>query len=262
MVKYNVSRQELTIRTNHHFLGLPNFLFLWTYKFANFAQTQPMSESTDNYLKAIFAICYDQPEGALTTHIATKLTTKASSVTDMLKKLDEQGLVKHRPYYGTTLTPKGKKQALKVIRKHRLWESFLVEKLGFGWSEVHEIAEQLEHIESNELTLRLESYLGFPKYDPHGDPIPDDAGNMPSFRKTVTASTMKKSATYQLVAVANSSNQFLQHMKNLNLSIGSRLTLKEKYAFDESMTVNDGHTTIHLSKEVASNLLLMKAAKK
>lgn len=221
-----------------------------------------MSESTDNYLKAIFTICSDHPEGALTTLIATKLATKASSVTDMLKKLDEQGLVKHRPYYGTTLTPKGKKQALKVIRKHRLWEYFLVDKLGFSWNEVHDIAEQLEHIESNELTLRLESYLGFPKYDPHGDPIPDDAGNMPSERKTVAASTMKKASTYQVVAVANSSNQFLQHMKNLNLELGSRITLAEKFPFDESITVNNGQAKIHLSKEVAANLLLMKAGKK
>ncbi len=221
-----------------------------------------MSESTDNYLKAIFAISQDQNEGALTTVIASRLSTKASSVTDMLKKLDEQGLVKHRPYYGTSLTSKGRKQALRVIRKHRLWEYFLVEKLGFAWNEVHDIAEQLEHIESDDLTTRLEAFLGFPKYDPHGDPIPDDAGNMPPDRKTIAASTMKKAEAYQLVAVTDSSNLFLQHMKNLNLSIGSKLLLKEKYPFDESLTVTSGHSTIHLTKEVAANLLLIKAAKK
>lgn len=221
-----------------------------------------MSESTDNYLKAIFSICQDQNEGALTTLIAARLSTKASSVTDMLKKLDEQGLVKHRPYYGTTLTTKGRKQALIVIRKHRLWEYFLVEKLGFEWNEVHDIAEQLEHVESNDLTSRLEAFLEFPRYDPHGDPIPDEAGNLPSTRKTIAASMMKKAESYQIVAVADSSNQFLQHMKNLNLSIGSKLLLKEKYPYDESLTVINGQAIIHLTKEVASNLQLIKATKK
>jgi DtxR family transcriptional regulator, Mn-dependent transcriptional regulator len=220
-----------------------------------------MSESTDNYLKTIYALGTGERAFASTTDLAEKLCTKASSVTDMLKKLDEKGLVKHTKYYGTTLTAKGKKQALHIVRKHRLWEMFLVEKLGFGWNEVHDIAEQLEHVESAELIQKLDAFLNYPKYDPHGDPIPDTDGKMPAERKTTNALHMQADEWYEIVAVVDSSANFLTHLKQIKLALGSVITLKTKFAFDNSIQIISGTQKLHLSQEVAGNLLVQKTKK-
>src|SRR6202000_540504 len=130
----------------------------------------------ENYLKSIYHLSLNT-ESASTNQLAALLNTKASSVTDMLKKLADKELINYTPYQGVTLTPAGEKIAINIIRKHRLWEYFLVEKLGFKWDEVHEMAEEMEHISSNELIDRLDRFMGYPKYDPHGDPIPDSNGN-------------------------------------------------------------------------------------
>src|SRR5215213_2659158 len=133
------------------------------------------SASKENYLKAIFHL--QSQDGVVTTNeLAEELQTRAASVTDMLKKLKDQKLLMYEKYKGFRLSPEGRKVAIQIIRKHRLWEHFLVEKLQFGWDEVHEIAEELEHISSKKLIDRLDEYLGFPKWDPHGDPIPDSNG--------------------------------------------------------------------------------------
>src|SRR5687767_4763554 len=133
------------------------------------------SSSTENYLKAIFHL--QKADGVVTTNdVANELQTRPASVTDMLKKLKAQKLLLYEKYQGFKLSNEGRKVALQIIRKHRLWEFFLVEKLNFGWDEVHEIAEELEHISSKKLIDRLDEYLGFPKSDPHGDPIPDSSG--------------------------------------------------------------------------------------
>ncbi len=221
-----------------------------------------MSESTDNYLKAIFSLSEPNCEHVTTTALAEKMQTKASSVTDMLKKLDSRGYVKHTRYYGVALTAKGKKQALNIVRKHRLWELFLVEKLGFGWNEVHEIAEQLEHVESDALVKKLDKYLGHPKYDPHGDPIPDASGVLPSGRKTLSAYAMKENETYAIAAVSDDSESFLNHLKSLKLQLGTAIKLLERYPFDNSMRVETNHAVINLSKSVADNLILQKAKKR
>jgi DtxR family Mn-dependent transcriptional regulator len=220
-----------------------------------------MSESTDNYLKTIYALGTVEGAAATTTALAEKLHTKASSVTDMLKKLNEKGLVKHTKYYGTSLTAKGKKQALQIVRKHRLWEFFLVEKLGFGWNEVHDIAEQLEHVESEMLIDKLDAYLNYPKYDPHGDPIPNKLGNMPAMRKTTSALNMKLGECYELVAVVDSSSQFLNHLKKIKLTLGSLIELKSKFAFDNSIQISINSTKLHLSEQVAANLIVQKKIK-
>lgn len=221
-----------------------------------------MSESTDNYLKAIFTLSEQHANHVSTTALAEKLQTKASSVSDMLKKLDSRGYVKHTRYYGVALTAKGKKQALQIVRKHRLWELFLVEKLGFGWNEVHEIAEQLEHVESEALVKKLDEFLGHPKYDPHGDPIPDAAGVLPSGRKTLSAQDMKENETYAIAAVTDDSEKFLNHLKTLKLQLGTSITLLERYPFDHSIRVETNDNVINLSQTVAGNLILQKTKRR
>ena len=143
-----------------------------------------MTLSEENYLKTIFLLYDERKTEVTTTAIADLLYTKASSVTDMLKKLSDKGLINYRKYQGVTLTPKGTQKAIQIVRKHRLWEVFLVEKLNFSWDEVHEIAEELEHIQSDKLISRLDAFLGFPERDPHGDPIPNEQGIFTTTTKT------------------------------------------------------------------------------
>src|SRR6201990_2370199 len=146
----------------------------------------------ENYLKSIYHLSLDAVNVS-TNQLAAFLNTKASSVTDMLKKLSDKGLINYTPYQGVTLTAAGEKIAVNIIRKHRLWEYFLVEKLGFKWDEVHEMAEEMEHISSNELIDRLDKFMGFPKYDPHGDPIPDCDGHFThEILRPISILTVKK----------------------------------------------------------------------
>lgn len=221
-----------------------------------------MSESTDNYLKTIYSLETAKGVQATTNALAEKLNTKASSVTDMLKKLEGRGLVHYTKYHGTSLTTAGRKNALQIVRKHRLWEYFLVEKLDFKWDEVHDIAEQLEHIESAELIKRLDKFLGKPKFDPHGDPIPDGDGNLPAIGKTYSADDMKVGELYTISAVARSSGEFLEHLKKLKLSLGSHIKLLTRYSFDHSIEIESDRSKLHLSQVVASNLILQKVKKK
>ena len=149
------------------------------------------SQSEENYLKAIYHLGNQSQKGVSTSDIANKLETKASSVSDMIKKLSDKKLVEYKKYYGVNLTKKGKLIAASVVRKHRLWEVFLVDKLNFTWDEVHDVAEQLEHIKSKKLMEELDSFLGFPKTDPHGDPIPDKDGNLQTIEKTLLSNLKK-----------------------------------------------------------------------
>ena len=137
-----------------------------------------LTQSEENYLKAVYTLSEEFGESVSTNLLAEKIESKPSSVTDMIKKLSEKDLISYQKYQGCTLTEEGRKKALLIIRKHRLWEVFLVEKLKFGWEEVHEVAEQLEHIQSPKLINQLDALLGFPTHDPHGDPIPDKDGNL------------------------------------------------------------------------------------
>ena len=210
----------------------------------------------ENYLKAIHFLSQGSEKGASTNAIAERLETKPASVSDMLKKLSDKNLLIYKKYQGVKLTPEGKEVAIRTVRKHRLWEVFLVEKLNFGWEEVHEIAEQLEHIQSIKLTDRLDKYLGHPKYDPHGDPIPDKDGKFPKRTETVLEDCSPKSKVI-IKGVKDTSPEFLRYLEKLGIGLGANLEIVEKEAFDGSMQVdiNNGNT-VSLSAAVCSNLFV------
>lgn len=216
------------------------------------------SRSEENYLKSIYALTQENENGASTNAIAEMLNTKASSVTDMVKRLAEKDLVFYKRYQGVTLTKAGHKIALSIVRKHRLWEVFLVEHLSFKWDEVHDIAEQLEHIRSSELTNRLDAFLGNPQFDPHGDPIPDAEGNIYE-RETKLLSELNESETGVIVGVNDSSSSFLQYLEGQKLVLGTRVHVKQRFDYDHSAVVvvnNDKELT--LSHQVCHNLCLKK----
>ena len=156
--------------------------------------------SEENYLKAIYHLSTEEEETVSTNSLAERLQTTAASVSDMLKKLAKKELIEYKKYQGVNISEKGKRVALQIIRKHRLWEVFLVEKLSFNWDEVHEIAEQLEHIDSPILVKRLDEFLGYPKFDPHGDPIPDERGEFQAMPQ-ITLSEMAPNQSGLLVGV-------------------------------------------------------------
>lgn len=210
--------------------------------------------SEENYLKAIYAETL-KAEYASTNHIAAQMETKASSATDMIKKLAEKQLIEYKKYKGCRLTKAGKTIALKIIRKHRLWETFLVEKLGFTWDKIHDIAEQLEHIQSPELTDKLDAFLGNPKYDPHGDPIPQKDGSVHR-RKRVLLSEASANQQYVVVGVSDSSSDFLKYLNDLKLGLGTEVFLKEKYQFDNSMAIQIGNTVLQLSEKACNNIFV------
>lgn len=217
------------------------------------------SQSEENYLKAIYSLMSKSDTSASTNAIAKRLDTKASSVTDMLKKLSEKKLVSYKKYQGATLTSKGKEVAINIIRKHRLWEVFLLQHLNFKWDEVHVIAEQLEHIESKELTDRLDRFLGNPKFDPHGDPIPDAQGKIVQIDEASILAELPQDALGVVIGVKDSSSPFLQYLETRGLVIGTRVKVLERYDFDGSMTLQaNGKDSISVSKEVCNNLVIEK----
>jgi DtxR family transcriptional regulator, Mn-dependent transcriptional regulator len=213
----------------------------------------------ENYLKAIFKLSLDQAEGVSTNSIAESLETKASSVTDMIKKLSDKGLVNYVKYKGVTLTKQGKKIAVTTIRKHRLWEVFLVDYLNFKWDEVHEIAEELEHINSEKLILNLEKFLGYPKFDPHGDPIPDKEGNI-YHHKEVSLGDLEVKQTGIIVGVKDHSSGFLKYLEGLNLLLGTKLTVLQKFDYDDSLLVSTADKKeLVISEKVSRNLYIKKS---
>ena len=215
-----------------------------------------ISFTEENYLKVIHRLSEATSEDISTNAVAEVMQTKAASVTDMLRKLAEKGWVNYQKYQGVRLSPAGEKIALSIVRKHRLWEVFLVDKMGFNWDEVHEIAEQLEHIESDELVQKLDAYLGFPKTDPHGDPIPNKEGILPELAY-LHLSDIKAGKNCKLMGVAQDSAVFLQLLTKLNLSLGAKLAIKEINEFDRSffVSINDAEP-IFISHEVAKNILV------
>lgn len=213
------------------------------------------SDSEENYLKAIFHLERFSKDGVSTNAIAEQMQTKASSVTDMLKKLSDKQLVNYVKYQGVTLTKEGKKTAAKIIRKHRLWEVFLVEKLDFSWDEVHEVAEQLEHIDSDQLIDRLDKHLNFPKFDPHGDPIPSRDGDFPE-RKKVLLSSLITGDSGICVGVKDTSTSFLKFLDKNGIALGKKITILEKEEFDDSFKIQIGNEILMISNQIASNLYL------
>ena len=213
--------------------------------------------SEENYLKAIYHLEIDVDKGVSTNAIAKKLDTKASSVTDMIKKLSEKELIVYKKYQGVTLTSFGKKTAVNIVRKHRLWEVFLVKKLNFSWDEVHDIAEQLEHIKSSKLIQQLDSFLGFPTHDPHGDPIPDKEGNLKVIEKRLL-STLLKNETGICVGVNDSSSDFLKFLDKKGITLGKLITVLEKEDFDDSLLIKIDQKKLSISNKIANNLYLQK----
>ena len=218
------------------------------------SHTQTLSE--ENYLKVIYHLGKDAKTKISPTAIAEALNNNPASVVDMLKKLVDKKLIQYEKAKGVKLTEKGKKIALLIVRKHRLWEVFLLEKLEYSWDEVHEIAEQLEHIHNPQLADKLDKFLGFPQFDPHGDPIPKANGEMAEIYKTIL-SEVAEGNTCQVVGVKDTSSSFLQYLKKLDIGIGTKITLVEKITFDNSViiTIKNGPKTT-VSKIFADNLLV------
>jgi DtxR family Mn-dependent transcriptional regulator len=208
----------------------------------------------ENYLKAIYHLSL-QSESVSTNQIAASLNTKAASVTDMLKKLADKELINYAKYQGVTLTAKGEKIALSIVRKHRLWEFFLVEKLSFKWDEVHDVAEELEHISSKELIDRLDDFMGNPKYDPHGDPIPDCNGLFKAHELNPVSSLVLND-TGIISGVRDHSSSFLQYLEKIQLTIGKKIKVAEINDYDHSVILNLEDKKVHISRDVANNLLI------
>lgn len=214
-----------------------------------------MTISEENYIKVIYHLSLVSPNGINTNAIAGMLNTKASSVTEMLKKLSDKELLIYQKYQGANLTEKGLLSAKIIVRKHRLWEVFLVEKLNFSWDEVHEIAEELEHIKSEKLINKLDEFLGFPAFDPHGDPIPDKNGSVKKIDKLLL-SDAKINQEYQCVGVKDSSIAFLQYLDKQKIALGSKIRINFKEDFDSSQTILIDGTKLVISNKIAENIFI------
>lgn len=212
----------------------------------------------ENYLKAIFKIAEKELKSVSTNAIAKQMSTSAASVSDMLKKLSDKELINYEKYRGVTLTQKGNHTATQLIRKHRLWEVFLVEKLRFRWEQVHDIAEELEHINSDELIRRLDIYLGKPKFDPHGDPIPNADGKF-TIRNQMSFNDMQKGQSCLLVGVKEHSSPFLEYLNSISVGLGTELHIIDIQEYDQSFKVSVDKDQEHtLTQMVIQNLLVKK----
>ncbi|REJ80417.1 MAG: metal-dependent transcriptional regulator [Bacteroidetes bacterium] len=215
------------------------------------------SHTEENYLKALFLL--SQENGKVTVlSLSRHLNNKMPSVNSMMKKLAEKKLVKYKSYQPLELTEKGKKEAALILRKHRLTEMYLVEKMGFGWENVHEIAEQVEHIQSKAFFDKMDEILGFPKFDPHGSPIPDKNGIIEWYNYTHLNDCIS-GENVVLMAVTHTSDEFLKYLNKVNLNLGTQIKILEREDFDQSMKLilNSG-TEITLSAAASRNLLVKK----
>jgi len=209
----------------------------------------------ENYIKAIYHLGKHGKNMVNTNAIAESLATKASSVTDMVKKLADKEYLHYKKYQGVILTKKGNQVAINIIRKHRLWEVFLVEKLNFTWDEVHDVAEHLEHIKSEKLINELDALLEFPTHDPHGDPIPDKNGKFNKIEK-IALSQASVGQTYKCIGVEDSSTNFLQYLDSNNICLGTTIELLHKEPFDNSVKIKLNTSEMVVSQNVAKNLYL------
>lgn len=213
------------------------------------------SVSEENYIKAIYRL--QRLDGTVTTNeLANELKTKPASVTDMMKKLKLKKLLHYQPYQGFRLTQEGSKVALVIVRRHRLWEYFLAEKLKFTWDEVHEVAEELEHVGNKKLIDKLDEYLGYPRVDPHGDPIPDANGRI-EISKKITLTELPVNIPATVSNVKDQSSAILELLEHKKITIGTRLEVKKKFDFDESLEIKAGrHPLFTISKQLAENIFV------
>lgn len=214
-----------------------------------------MTFSEENYLKSIYHLTTRLDSEVSTNAIAEIMETKASSVTDMLKKLAEKDLVNYKKYQGVSLTDAGKLSAKMIVRKHRLWEVFLVEKLDFSWDEVHDIAEQLEHIKSEKLINKLDDFLGNPTEDPHGDPIPDAQGRIIAIEKQLLSELLTNQSGI-CVGVKDNSSEFLKYLDKQQIGLGTKIEVVTKETFDLSLKIKVNDVEIAISNKIASNLFV------
>lgn len=212
------------------------------------------STSEENYLKTIFHL-QTKDDNVTTNELAERLQAKPASITDMMKKLKTRRLVNYQPYKGFRLTPEGKKIALNIIRRHRLWEYFLSEKLKFNWDEVHEVAEQLEHVSSKKLIDKLDEYLDYPKFDPHGDPIPDTNGKMEA-SKQISLSELPMNKIARISSIADQSELLLEYLQQKKINIGSSVIVKKKFGFDESMEIKLDNKLMTITNQAAKNIFV------
>jgi DtxR family transcriptional regulator, Mn-dependent transcriptional regulator len=217
-----------------------------------------ISQTEENYLKAIYKITESEGKSASTNAIAAAMNTAAASVTDMIGRLDKKGFVNYVKSKGATLSPEGEIAAKSLVRKHRLWEVFLCEKMGYAWDECHELAEELEHIQSDDLINRLDKFLGKPQYDPHGDPIPDAEGNF-TLRSQVLLSEMTVGSKGVVVGVKEHGSAFLQFLDRQKLILGAKVKVLEVFEFDDSVKILLNDTTeLTVSNKVSQNIFLKK----
>lgn len=217
-----------------------------------------LSQTEENYLKALFHLTNEtagKPKAG-TNELAAFLEVKPASVNDMLKRLREKKLVENERYGKITLTALGRREAVKVVRKHRLWETFLYQKLDFSWDEVHEVAEQLEHINSPKLIEQLEKFLKFPEFDPHGDVIPNAKGEI-KVHKRKTLSEVEVGKSCKLVAVKDSSASFLQYVVKVGLGLSSKIKVVSRQAFDGSMEIEVDKNKTVVSQKFAKNVYVV-----
>ncbi|MDQ3140854.1 MAG: metal-dependent transcriptional regulator [Bacteroidota bacterium] len=216
------------------------------------------STAEENYLKAIYKIAQSTGDQNVSTkNIAKELSTTPASVTDMIQRLSEKELLSYEKYYGVVLTKEGQKLAILLLRKHRLWEVFLHDKLGFTWDEVHEVAEQLEHIQSSLLIDRLDAFLGFPKFDPHGDPIPNSQGSFTYRIQMPLSEFHQKGKTVSVLGVKRHQNDFLQYLDLLDLKPGKTIKIINVVDYDKSLEIDiENGKKVTISHQIAQDILV------
>jgi DtxR family Mn-dependent transcriptional regulator len=209
----------------------------------------------ENYLKAILSLSLQGEELVSTNSIAAEMNTSAASVSDMLKKLQEKKLIIYKKYKGVALNKQGKSIAVNILRKHRLWETFLVKKLDFNWDEVHDVAEQLEHIKSEELIDKLDSFLNYPKFDPHGEVIPTKEGTILQTDR-VLLSEIEENTNGIVLGVTLDETSFLQYLNKLEIEIGTEIQIFDRIDFDKSVNISINNKKQNISNELAKHLLI------
>lgn len=217
-----------------------------------------LTQSEENYLKGIYKIAERTgDQNSSTNQIATELGTTAASVTDMIKKLSEKGLVLYEKYYGVSLSKEGSKIAIQLIRKHRLWEVFLFEKLKFSWDQIHDIAEQLEHVKSDELINRLENFIGNPKFDPHGDPIPNQSGSFTYRSQSLLSNITEKNTIVTILRVRSNNSDLLKYLDTIQVKPGNSFTIKNYVQYTRTLTlVNENNELINLGYDISNEIIV------
>lgn len=212
--------------------------------------------SKENYIKTILVHKLANNASVTTNHMAQELEVSSAAVSDMAKKLSSEGLISYRKYKGMELTEDGITLGKKILRKHRLWELFLMKTLDLSWSEVHDEAEKLEHHASEFLIDKIDEILGYPDFDPHGEPIPRKNGDMPEMPEFVRLSEAEEGKYYKILKVSDKNSELIKYFTRMNLKLGTKIFIKEKFGFDGSVTIFIGEDEMTLSEKVTGNIFV------